>query len=383
MTTIIIAEETNCGGESIATQYFVKELKKKFFISTFPLEGILKTNFFDFFLWHIQTFFYSLKKTISLSRRNPDKIILYSTSYLPGLSAIILNKFKILNLKTCFHYHGNRIPDYPQTNFGLIKRGSQLFKYKFVKTLHQYLVNNSDLLIFTSESSKKTFFNNFSKSLLNNSIIVPNGVNVNKFTPCTDHKKKILKKEFEINSKQVVSLVGSLNSRKNLLIFLNSLKFLKNQDTTYIIAFPKPKNEFENVYLQKVNKYLSENLIKKTQIRLFQDYPQIEHIYQVSNCSVIISSREEFPLCLLESLACGTPVITSTQGLARNLVQKEISKKLIVHHLSSVNLAKKINTFFMMKSPELNSIIDKSIKVSNKFTWEKSAKLLIKELSLI
>lgn len=383
MINIIIAEEENCGGESVATRYFKKKLKKSFRIFSFSLEGVSKTDFIDFFLWHFKTIIFSLKTTYFFYKKNPGKTIFYTTSYLPGVGALILIKLKIINAKICFHYHGNRVPDYPKKNFGLIKKTTQILKYKFVKALHQCLLKNSSLVVFTSESSKKLFCNDFKNFHLKKSTIIPNGVNRNKFAQIRGSKKRKLKKELKISSKHVVSLVGSLNERKNQLIFLESLKYLNNQDITYLLAFPRPKNKFEFEYLEKIDKYLSDNRIGRTRILFFQGYPQIEHIYQVSDCTIIISSREDFPLCLLESLACGVPVITSTKGITKALIKQKMSKELVIKDLSPATLAKTIDIFFRMQLFDLNNLTDRSINTAKEFTWKKSAELLEKELNLI
>lgn len=134
------------------------------------------------------------------------------------------------------------------------------------------------------------------KSLDPNKVLfIPNGIDRSLFKPNTktNREKKIL-------------LAGSLTKRKNHIFMLQALVALRS------LTSEKIKCVFagEGPERPKLEKYIKENRLKN--IKLLGTCSQEELVwhYSTSWLTVVVSTSEGFGLPIIESYACGTPVIS-------------------------------------------------------------------------
>lgn len=113
-----------------------------------------------------------------------------------------------------------------------------------------------------------------------------------------------VKEKYKLPENFILS-VGTIEERKNQLSILKALQ-LQNLDIP-LVMIGNPTS-----YCNDIHKYIAEKNIQK-QVVFLKNIPErdLAAIYQLANLSIYISVFEGFGLPVIESMACGCPVITS------------------------------------------------------------------------
>lgn len=140
-----------------------------------------------------------------------------------------------------------------------------------------------------------------------------NGVDLNIF----DIKDKISAKEkIHINSKLLLT-VGNLVKEKRHNLIIMALCYLPE----YTLAVVGEGPLENSLKLTAIKHNVQDRVIflgRKSQQELVE-------YYNAADCSVLASSREGLPNVLLESLACGTPLVASQIGGVPEIMQSEVA----------------------------------------------------------
>ncbi|MES9870880.1 MAG: glycosyltransferase family 4 protein [Sedimenticola sp.] len=133
--------------------------------------------------------------------------------------------------------------------------------------------------------------------------VMRNGVDLEKFVP--PKNREGLRNHLTISGKTILS-VGNLIELKGHHLIIESLKILK--DVTLLIAGRGPD-------LEKLKKF-SEECGVSERVRFLGPvtHETLKDYYGASDMLVLASSREGWANVLLESMACGTPVVATNVG---------------------------------------------------------------------
>jgi len=384
--SILLFYEKNCGGESIATENIYQQLKqtKNLKVKAFKLTKLKKTNSVSFFRWHIKNILYAAKQIYQHRQFN----FIYTTTYTAGVAASILksiyNKF---NYKICFHYHGNRLPDKPNKNLKTLQQLTQFIKYHLSYQLHKVFLLSTDLIFVPSHFSKQHFMQHFPFIKNKRIIIVANGVDTSKFKSVSKTQQKKLRKKYQLfkdstkSNKKIISYVGSINPRKNLLLLIETFaKLIKNNDNyLLLIIHPKVESAEEIAYLKKIKQQVAQLKINH-QVKWFISPHKIEHFYQISDLVILLSHLEHMALVVLEALACKTLLMSSTSGFSKKILLA-IDSKLVINSQKPISIANQIEQICNQSFQDLKLVKNKSRQITAKYSWGKTAKLIAKELS--
>lgn len=137
--------------------------------------------------------------------------------------------------------------------------------------------------------------------------ILPLGVDTDKFIPVSIEKKKELREKYDINQENYIILhVGHLRESRNVKIFLD----LTKQQGIQLLLVGSTSTPQENV--------LKEELRKAGIIIIDRFISEINELYQLADCYVFPVIRKdaaiEFPLSVLEAMACNLPILTTPFG---------------------------------------------------------------------
>jgi glycosyltransferase involved in cell wall biosynthesis len=153
--------------------------------------------------------------------------------------------------------------------------------------------------------------------------VVHNGINLDKYKPVTNFQE--LRKEWDVPEDCcVISYVGRLDKEKGLEILLNAFALLlqkKCQKIKLLIAGkPVLLGEDYKTTLEK----LTVDLGIQNHVGFLGHVSNTTSIYQVSDITVLPSRwSEPFPRSIIESMACGTPVVASrTGGIPESLTEE-------------------------------------------------------------
>ena len=174
-----------------------------------------------------------------------------------------------------------------------------LSKYKigfYRKKLIKNVIENAAFVCPVSEQLKKAIQSNNYKA---NYEIVPNVVNTAVFKPNEN------KKELPFTFLHVSTLTDEI---KNISGILTAYSQLYNKNTLLRIIGDGETNWIED-------KAKSLNIPDQAiQIETEKTHEEIASAMQQSDCFVLFSNIENLPLVLIESMACGLPIITSDVG---------------------------------------------------------------------
>ena len=131
------------------------------------------------------------------------------------------------------------------------------------------------------------------------------GIDINKFYPNLKYQNELKSKLNIISDSKVILFVGRINKDKGIITLSYAIMRLikKGYDLTFLIIGDKEDETIDIV--RKI--FLGVN--KKLLILNFQH--DIEKYYNLAYITCLPSLREGFGMSLLESSACGTPVIGS------------------------------------------------------------------------
>jgi glycosyltransferase involved in cell wall biosynthesis len=267
--------------------------------------------------------------------KNPILEFLYLT---PGLM-FVLPVLLIIRKDICvIHSHG-LIAGFPSVFWG------KIFRKKIITTTHSiynfpnhglyhdfsaWVYNNSDAVLVLSDQSRRE--------------ILDLGIDENKVIRFTywidlEHFSKVpsAKKKLGWENKFVVLSAGRLVPEKGILELLEAAKKW-NGKITLVIAGAGP---LENTVRDHVNKF--KNIIYLGNI----DSINMPLYYSAADLLIVPSVHEEgFGRIILESLACGTPVIGSNRGAIPEAMDESVGKLI---DISPSNIKQAVEELYVNK----------------------------------
>ncbi len=177
---------------------------------------------------------------------------------------------------------------------------------------------------------------------INGRYILYNGFDMNRVP--SDSKIK-LRLNLGLGDKFLVTMVASMGDRKDQTSLIKAANILlrKNSDILFYLIGDGPKRSH----------YL--NLIKhfdlNDQVKILGEIENVESYLKASDLSVLCSAKshgEGIPNVIIESFACGTPVIATDNGGTKEILRNDLNGYLI-NNGDYKNLADKI--LFLKNNP--------------------------------
>lgn len=214
-----------------------------------------------------------------------------------GLSnELPLNIHKAGNTRSIVTIHDLIFLRYPEY-YHYIDR--KIYTYKFRKACQ-----NADRIIAISECTKRdiiSFFHIPEEKIE----VVYQGCDGQFKRTVTDREKETIRQKYQLPQRFILYL-GSIESRKNLLLVAKALKYLKEPISVIAIGKRTP-------YADTVEEFLKKNQLED-QMRLLSNVPfnELPAFYQMASTFVYPSFFEGFGIPLLEALNSGVPAIGAT-----------------------------------------------------------------------
>lgn len=102
---------------------------------------------------------------------------------------------------------------------------------------------------------------------------------------------------------------------------------------------------------------------------------RMRKFYEIIDVLLYPSESEGFGLPIIESMACGTPVISTPVGIAPDIIIDE-TNSFMTSDFNPDSLLAKIKKFASLSPEEKSKISNNAITVANTFQWEKQILLL-------
>lgn len=181
--------------------------------------------------------------------------------------------------------------------------------------------------------------------------VVPYGVDLSRFSPATDRVMKV-------NGKLRLLFVGRINQRKGVKYLLEALRLLGSSQVELtlcgrVVDTLEIFKPFAN--LITIRPSVSDSELIKT--------------YQQADLFVFPSVAEGFGQVLLESLACGLPILSTTHTAAPDLIE-DGAQGFIIPPGDSMVLAERID-WALTHRPELAAMRQPARMRAECFTWDR------------
>ena len=168
--------------------------------------------------------------------------------------------------------------------------------------------------------------------------------------------------DMEIPRKKQIINVGNLRWQKDHKILLNAFGIFLKENPDYDLIIIGEGEERDSLTSQIDELMISENVC----LYGIRQRDEIAVLLNQSEFFVLSSVIEGFPKAILESMACGTPVISFDVGNVSSIIQDSgvIVKKREVEALASAMLQLANN------QNELKSLSNKSKSIAKKYDWK-------------
>ncbi|MGC9354253.1 MAG: glycosyltransferase family 4 protein [Mariniphaga sp.] len=169
-------------------------------------------------------------------------------------------------------------------------------------------------------------------------------------------------------SEKFILSVGTIEPRKNQLALLQALH---SKEIKVPVVFVGKQN---TSYLAEMKRFMEENEME-SQVKFLSNISEADlaALYQTATLSVYISVFEGFGLPVIESMACGCPVVTSSVSV---LPETAGDAAVLCNPAKIEEIAQKV-TLLLEKEDFRNEIIEKGKQRAEQFHPESYAKKLI------
>lgn len=169
------------------------------------------------------------------------------------------------------------------------------------------VIKKADGLITVSETEKETILKKL--PCLNNQLrVIPNAVS-NHFTPRADIHTLTTCLKYKLPKEPFIFFLGNSDPKKNTINVLKAFHdFIVSSETRlHLVIADLSRNDIEKI----LKRYQLKNISDRVHAINYVNNEDLPDIYNKAHFFLYPSLRESFGIPILESMACGTPVITS------------------------------------------------------------------------
>lgn len=230
----------------------------------------------------------------------------------------------------------------------------------------EQVVANSCNHIIAATEIEKTLINNFYNKASENISVIPCGVNLNLFRPMD--KNHCLQKLNLSADKKYFLYVGRLEPLKGIEQLLGALPIIRSEFPFELLIIGG-EDSGDN-YLDHLKDIVYE-LKSERYVKFVGSIPQnlLPYYYNAVDICIVPSYYESFCLVMLEAVACGTFLISTDTGIARNVIQNKYNG-LVISDNDKNTIANAIIASLKLNNNKSNQILDDNI---TEYSWTKVA----------
>jgi len=236
------------------------------------------------------------------------------------------------------------------------------------------LAQNCQRIIATTRQEKAdlaTYYGALPQSIS----VIPCGVDLELFQP---RDEGIVREELGLNSHRIVLFVGRLEPLKAVDKLIEAMRYLDGDNLRLLIIGGDGSGQREVRRLKKLSQEL--RLEDKVSFLGMVKQEKLPYYYSAADVSVLPSYYESFGLVILESLACGTPVVTTRVGDTENII-REGENGYLAESNNPAELAGKI-ALLLAQTEARQILVNKLRNPVARFDWEAVAGQIAGEFEL-
>jgi D-inositol-3-phosphate glycosyltransferase len=203
--------------------------------------------------------------------------------------------------------------------------------------------------------------------------VIPCGVNLDLFRPI---KREIARCHLGLNSESIILFVGRIVPLKGIDNLLKAMAYLERKRRTKLVVIGG--DEHSQAEMQRLESLSQSLKIHESVIFLgLVKQETLPFFYSAADLCVVPSYYESFGLVVLESLACGTPVVATKVGGAESVIRHGETGYVVIDN-DPYRLADKI-ALFLSTSNGNTAFVD-SVRASvTKYSWSNITEAIIEE----
>jgi glycosyltransferase involved in cell wall biosynthesis len=178
-------------------------------------------------------------------------------------------------------------------------------------------------IVCASTAAQQQFADRVSKEVAAKTVVIPYGINTDRFAPDPAARQRVRQALGLRADEWVVGMVGDLIPLKGQHTLLAALQPSPDHDvsrpiTALLIGAARPREAESEAYAQSLQEMAGATAGEK--VRFLGRRSDVPDLLNAIDLLVVASSRETGPQVLMESLACGTPAISTAVGIAPDLL---------------------------------------------------------------
>ncbi len=200
------------------------------------------------------------------------------------------------------------------------------YKTKIFKNIEQSLAKKSSKIIAISDLQKKELSETYNITSPNNIEVIPLGFDLDRFHQNNALKRKDFRAKYNIDDDELaIGIVGRLVPIKNHNLFLEAIKYIKENTSKKIRAFIIGDGESRH-HLEKKSKELRLDYVdgtktnRKATLTYTSWIKEIDFAYAGLDIVTLTSLNEGTPVSLIEAQAANKPIVSTNVGGIENVV---------------------------------------------------------------
>jgi D-inositol-3-phosphate glycosyltransferase len=203
--------------------------------------------------------------------------------------------------------------------------------------------------------------------------VVPCGVNLDLFRPI---KREMARSTLGLNGERIIVFVGRIVPLKGVDNLLKAMTYLERERKILLIVIGGDEHSQEEM---KRLKNLSQSLKIHESVIFFGlvEQERLPFFYSAADLCVVPSYYESFGLVVLESLACGTPVVATKVGCAESVIRQGETGYVVIDN-DPHRLANNIAKFFSKANGDKEFV--GSVRASvTQYSWSNITQTILEE----
>ncbi len=194
---------------------------------------------------------------------------------------------------------------------------SFIFK-SFLWLRNRILKHANAFIAISSEVTEELVNHGISPSLIRT---IPNSVDTSRFCPVGDREKHELRRKLRLSPKdKVVTFTGRLVSYKGLPLLLRVWQEIQRKhDDARLLLVGSGGLDIHNCEAE-LKEYVNANGLSEN-VRFMGSVRNVHEYLQASDIFVFPTENEAFGISLIEAMACGLPVISTSVGGVRDILE--------------------------------------------------------------
>ena len=235
---------------------------------------------------------------------------------------------------------------------------------KIIRCMHKRYLNLCDCVLAPSTHIKENLLNMGINSRVE---VIPNGIN---FDLIKNSKPTNIRKLYGLKNKKIVLYIGRLAKEKSIPFIIKAFKLLSKKIKNSVLIIGGSGPEEKNL------KKLISDLQINDKVLMAGKIPHSETIKYYSAASVFVtaSKTETGPLTVIESLACGVPIVALKKSNLQDIIKD--GKNGFLTNDSLKNFSNKIEEL-LVDEQLLKQLSKNAKKTSHKYNIKNTSRKLL------